>query len=61
MVGGGGDRGCGDLVVVGVVVVWGAKLVVVMVVECCGRSKITIAKEKPTSKGHSPVNTKNSL
>ena len=33
VVGGGGDRGCGDLVVVGVVVVWGAKLVVVMVVE----------------------------
>ena len=33
MVGGGCDRDCGDLVVVGVVVVWGAKLVVVMVVE----------------------------
>ena len=32
MVGGGCDRGCGDLVV-GVVVAWGAKLVVVMVVE----------------------------
>ena len=33
MVGGGGDRGCDDGGVVGVVVIWGAKLVVVMVVE----------------------------
>jgi len=33
VVGGGGDRGCGDGGVVGVVVIWGAKLVVVMVVE----------------------------
>ncbi len=27
----------------------------------CGWSKITIGKEKPTSKDHSPINTKNSL
>ena len=32
MVGGGGNRGCGDGGVVGIVVIWGAMLVVVMVV-----------------------------
>ena len=61
VVGGGGDRGCGDLVVVGIVVIWGAKLVVVIWLLRYGWSKITIEKEKPTSKGHSPVNTKKSL
>ena len=35
VVGDGSGRGCGDGGVVGVVVIWGAKLVVVMVVEIC--------------------------
>ena len=56
-----------EAVVVAVMVAWlalwlrGAMLFVVIWLLRYGWSKITIEKEKPTSKGHSPVNTKNSL
>ena len=56
-----------EAIVVVVMVAWlalwlrGAMLFVVICLLRYGSSKITIGKEKPTSKGHSPVNTKNSL
>ena len=54
-------------IVVVVMVAWLALWLFGSEVGCCNGGwymvgpKITIEKEKPTSKGHSPVNTKNSL
>ena len=62
MVGGGCDRGCGDSVVVGVVVVWGAKLVAVMVVEIWSvqnndsNRKTYLKGSQPGEHGEFPLN-----